>query len=148
MFSLSISPHSSSVCVLSIAVSSPLPSSSGVSLFQFLLLIPPSYTYLKLIVSFKTIMQGGASIAVRMSGSQLRKSKFKSSCCRFEALAVLFIPHCFSSLSCINEYLATEREGHLNEVFAHNCSMAECFPEKSKCRWNEQVCQGVKCKVL
>ena len=28
-----------------------------------------------------------------------------------------------------------------------NCSVAECFPEKWR-RWNEQVCQGVKCKVL
>ena len=28
-----------------------------------------------------------------------------------------------------------------------NCGIAECFPEKSTWRWNEQVCQGVKCKV-
>ena len=26
--------------------------------------------------------------------------------------------------------------------------MAECFPEKSRWCWNEQVCQGVKCKTL
>ena len=27
------------------------------------------------------------------------------------------------------------------------CSEAECFPEKSRWRWNEQVCQKVKCKT-
>ena len=37
VLSLSISPHSVSECVLLIAVCSPLPSSSGVSLFQSLL---------------------------------------------------------------------------------------------------------------
>ena len=25
---------------------------------------------------------------------------------------------------------------------------SKCFPEKLKWPWNEQVCQGVKCKVL
>ena len=29
-----------------------------------------------------------------------------------------------------------------------NCSVAECFPEKSSWYRNEQVCQGVKCKAL
>ena len=28
------------------------------------------------------------------------------------------------------------------------CNIVECFPEKSSSCWNEQVCQGVKCKTL
>ena len=39
---------------------------------------------------------------------------FESSYSHFKALAILFIPHCHSSLSCINEYLATDRGGYLN----------------------------------
>ena len=27
-----------------------------------------------------------------------------------------------------------------------NCSVAECFPEKSRWRWSEQVCKEVMCK--
>ena len=33
----------------------------------------------------------------------------------------------------------------MNEyILCSNCSMAECFPEKSSLCWNEQACQGVK----
>ena len=58
---------------------------------------------------------GRSSIAVRMLGSQSRVARFESSCCCFVALAILFIPHCHSSLSCINEYLAIDRDGYRNE---------------------------------
>ena len=35
----------------------------------------------------------------------------------------------------------------MNELSSRsNCSVSECFPEKFKWPWNEQVCQGVKCK--
>ena len=88
---------------------------------------------------------GRGSVVVRTSGSHSRQPGFESSCCRFEALEISFIPRGHSSLSCINEYLATERErgGYLNELSSRsNCSVAECFPE------NEQVCQGVKCKAI
>ena len=70
--------------------------------------------------------------AVALWFKQSRESGFESSCCRFEALAILFIPHCLSSLSCINQ--------------CSNCSVAECFPEKSRWRWNEQVCQAGRVK--
>ena len=49
---------------------------------------------------------GHCSIAVRTSGPQSREPGFKSSCCRFEALAILFIP---CSVSGIEKYLATDR---------------------------------------
>ena len=51
----------------------------------------------------------------RTLGVQSREPRFKSSCCHFEALAISFIPRCLSSLSFINEYLATDRGGYLNE---------------------------------
>ena len=92
---------------------------------------------------------GHDSASVRTLGSQLREPGLESSFCHFEALAISLIPHCHSSLSCINKYLATDRGGYLNKQSSRsNCSMAECFPEKSKWHWNEQVCQGVNCKVL
>ena len=60
-----------------------------------------------------------------------------------------FIPRCHSSLSCINEYLATDRGGYWNEYsLCSNCGVAESFAGKLKWPWNEQVCLGVKCKVL
>ena len=45
-------------------------------------------------------------VVVKTSDSQSRETVLKFSCCRFEAGAILFTPHCLSSLSCINEYLA------------------------------------------
>ena len=61
---------------------------------------------------------GGSSIVVRISGFQSREPGFESSCCCFKALAILFIPHCLSSLSCINEYLATELDILTNSLCA------------------------------
>ena len=46
-------------------------------------------------------MDGTRQRAVRMSSSKSREPGFKSSCCRFEALAISFIPCCHSSLNCI-----------------------------------------------
>ena len=92
---------------------------------------------------------GGAGVAVTTSGTQSRQPGFESSCCRFEALAISFIPRCHGSLSCINGYLATDIGGYLNEYSSRsNISVAECFPKRSGWRWNEQVCQVVKCKAL
>ena len=42
----------------------------------------------------------------------------------------------------------TDCGGNVNEYSFRNCSVAECFPEKLRWPWNEQVCQGVKCKAL
>ena len=40
-----------------------------------------------------------------------------------------------------NKYLSTDRGGYVNEYSSRsNCSVAECFPDKSRWRWNEQVC--------
>ena len=67
-------------------------------------------------------------------------------CYCFEVWAFSFSPRCPSSLSCINGCKRGYRLWWRCEwiVFTPNC----CFPEKlSWCR-NEQVCQGVKCKVL
>ena len=59
-----------------------------------------------IIASNMDVFVGRGNLVVRMSGSQSRELRFKSSCCRFEALTILFIPLCHSSLSFINEYLA------------------------------------------
>ena len=58
---------------------------------------------------------GHGDIMVRTSDSLLRESGFKSSCYHFEAWATSFTPRCLSSLSCINEYLATDSDGYVNE---------------------------------
>ena len=58
---------------------------------------------------------GCGSIVVRWLHPQPREPRFESSCCCFETLAILFIPHCHSSLSYINEYLAIDRDGYRNE---------------------------------
>ena len=51
---------------------------------------------------------GRNSIPVRRPDSQSREPGFKSHCCRFEPLASLITPHCHSSFSCINDYLALQ----------------------------------------
>ena len=53
-----------------------------------------------------------------MLGPQSRGPRFGPTCCCLEALTVLFIPHCFSSLSCVNGHLAIDSSlscvnGHL-----------------------------------
>ena len=50
---------------------------------------------------------------------QSSESGVESSCCCFGAIAISFTPYCLSSLSCINEYLAIDSDGYVNEkVFA------------------------------
>ena len=51
---------------------------------------------------------GAIAYPVRRPDSQSREPGFKSHCGRFEPLASLITPHCPSSLSCINEYLAIQ----------------------------------------
>ena len=92
---------------------------------------------------------GRDSIPVRRPDSQSREPGFKSHCGRFEPLASVITPRCHSSLSCINEYLAIQSGGYVNEEPSRsNSSVAEYFPKKLRWPWNEQVCQGVKCKAL
>ena len=68
---------------------------------------------------------GRSSAAVKTSGSQSREPALESACCRFEAMAISFIPRCYNSLSCINEHLATDKIGYLNEFSSRsNCSVA------------------------
>ena len=55
---------------------------------------------------------GGAVVGTLDSHS--RESGFESSLCNFEALAISFTPHCHSSLSYINKYLATDRGENVN----------------------------------
>ena len=59
---------------------------------------------------------GRDGIPVTRPDSQLREPGFKSHCGRFEPLASLITPRCYSSLSCINEYLAnTDSGGNVNK---------------------------------
>ena len=60
---------------------------------------------------------------------------------RFEDWAFSFSTRLPSSLSCINEYLAIDRGGNVDEY--SSCEIAawiECFPEKSSWCRDEQVC--------
>ena len=54
---------------------------------------------------------GHSCIVVRTWDIYLRG--LESSCCHFETWAISFTPHCFSSLSCINEYLAIDSDGYM-----------------------------------
>ena len=58
---------------------------------------------------------GHSDLMVRTLDSQSREPGFESSCCRFKALVIFFTPHCYSSFSCINEYLVIDRGGYVNE---------------------------------
>ena len=49
---------------------------------------------------------GRLGVQVRSLDSHSTRSGFESFCCRFVAWANSFSPYNFSSLSCINEYLA------------------------------------------
>ena len=60
-----------------------------------------------------TYVIGCGSTAVRRPGSQSREPEFESFCCRFKTLAVSFIQR--SPLSCMHEYLPTDRGRYLNE---------------------------------
>ena len=60
---------------------------------------------------------GRGGVEVRTSDFQSREPGLNP-CCHFKVLAISSIPRCHSSLSCINEYLATDTGGYLNEVFA------------------------------
>ena len=64
------------------------------------------------------------------SGPKPRDPEFESSRCPIEALAISFIPRCHSSLSVC---LHTDGGGQLNKQSScSNCSVSECFPEKSR----------------
>ena len=66
-------------------------------------------------------------------------------CCYFEDWPFSFSPRRPSSLSCINEYLAIGSGENASEW--SSCSMYHGWEKSSWC-WNEQLCQGVKCKAL
>ena len=86
-----------------------------------------------------------------MSDSQSREPGFESHFLPVRSLGIFVSPRRPGSLSCINEYLAIDGGGKWKcelIVFAHRCSVAECFPEKSSSCRNEQVSQGVKCTAL
>ena len=61
-----------------------------------------------LYTAVRTGVVGRDSIPVRRPDSQSREPGFESHCGRFEPLPSLITPHCHSSLSCINEYLAIQ----------------------------------------
>ena len=50
-------------------------------------------------------------LMVRTSDSQSREPGFESSCCHFETWAILFTLRWFSSINCLNEYLAIHSSG-------------------------------------
>ena len=75
--------------------------------------------------------------------SQSREPAFESPLLLFFSLNIFALSTRPSSPRCINEYLAIDSIGISSEQFPpSNCSVAECFPEKSNWYRNEQVCQG------
>ena len=63
-------------------------------------------------------LRGGAS------DSRLRELGFKSCAAGLKSLGNVFTLHCFSLLSCINEYLAIDSGGYVYEQPSHiKCSM-------------------------
>ena len=77
------------------------------------------------------------------NGSRLRGPGFESFAAVLKPLASFFTLHCFSSHSCINEYLAIDSGGHVyKQSSCINCSI-----------WLDGVClnrsvREVKCKSL
>ena len=73
-------------------------------------------------------------LSERMPDSQSREHGFESSLCyRFDVCAFSFSPRRISQLSCVDEYLAIDSGENVSEysiVFARNCCVAKCFPEK------------------
>ena len=69
-------------------------------------------------------------IVVSSSDSQSRESGFEL--------------NCFSSLSCINEYLAIDSSGYVNRL----CAVIAAWLNVGKLSWCWKVCWGVKCKAL
>ena len=63
---------------------------------------------------------GRGNVFVRTPDPQSREPGFESSYCRLKTLAISFTPCGHSSLSRINEYLATDRCGYVIE----NCFRA------------------------
>ena len=54
----------------------------------------------------------------------------------------------FLSLHVVSDHSAINQDLTVNEQSSRsNCCVAECFPQKSSRRWNEQFCQGMKCKA-
>ena len=79
----------------------------------------------KAVCIINLLVQGTVALTDNTLDSQLRESRFEFSCCRFKVLAILFTPRCLSSLSCINECLAIDSGGYMNESSHSNCNMAE-----------------------
>ena len=72
-------------------------------------------------------------------------------CYRFEVWAFSFISRRLSRLSCINEYLAIDSGGIVNDVvLARNCCLARMLPGETEngVGMNRSVMEGKKCKAL
>ena len=81
----------------------------------------------------------------RALDSGVREIGFESPGIVLSNWASFSTPHCYISLSYMNEYLAIDRGGYLYEQPSHiNCNVAGDFPEKLKWCLIAQFCQGSK----
>ena len=108
---------------------------------------PPSIQLKRCLIRQLEDMERGSSDVERWTLNRHSPGSNPLSCCS-ETSPFSFSPRRPSSLSCINVYLAEDSDGNVSAVALSNCSVAECFPEKSSWRRNEQVCQGLKCKAI
>ena len=66
-------------------------------------------------------------VVVRTSDSQSRKPRFESACCCFEALPILVILRCQSSLTCTN-VVRVHSAVQMSILLHKKKNLAECLP--------------------
>ena len=93
----------------------------------------------RLILRYDTIDATGSGVELR---TLLREPRFESCAAKLNLWGIcFFILHYSSSLSCMNEYMATNSGKYLYEQPSRiNCSVAGCFPEKLRRCLIEQIC--------
>ena len=71
--------------------------------------------WVKVTVSRGSLSMDGSGAVVKMQDSQLWGPVFKSSCCCFDAWAILFAPHCLNSLRQTSTWLYRQWGIYMNE---------------------------------
>ena len=111
-----------------------------ISLSRYLLSLPRFFSDP---FSFSPIEWGVTTFQIERQAPSRENPSLNRLAARFEALAICFTKRCNSSFVCMNEYLAICSGDYTYEwSSSSNCSMSECFLEKSRWSWNEQVCYG------
>ena len=95
-------------------------------------------------------MERGSSV-VKCQTNNRESLVLNPLCYHFEVCEFSFSPRCLSSLSCINEYVATDSGGNVSDlVIVRNCCLAIMLPRDAEngVGMNRSVREGKKCKAL